>query len=246
METVHVNIFRWPTEILWHNVLGSGLIAMSVGYCLYLYCRYRWSSFDNVPGPPGGHWLWGFLPTILRSEAEFPNVTWAPTYSTTFRYRFLLGVPRLVITDPTTINYISPIPISFPNPIISRATSWPLTAAASWWSAGRLTFDRESCSMLDSPPRRSVKGVVPIYCDKAYELWQKLLDLVEGTCRETPSFTPPQAIDMLREADTELSRTMEALYAIILQRSNLTILQIRSQILRLLPTARMRAMQESL
>ncbi|ODO08027.1 hypothetical protein I350_03610 [Cryptococcus amylolentus CBS 6273] len=138
METGGTAGFQWSCQNSSLDTLALSIIVISsVVYCLYRYQRYRWSSFNNVPGLPDGHWLWGVLPTMLKSEAEVP-------YSTTFSYQFVLGVPRLVTIDPSTVAMFSPIPRYFPSPTMSRATSYPLRAVAYW--RARLTIDRGGCS----------------------------------------------------------------------------------------------------
>ncbi|ODO08772.1 hypothetical protein L198_00505 [Cryptococcus wingfieldii CBS 7118] len=214
---------------------------------------------------------------MLKSEAEVPNITWARTYSTTFRYRFVLGVPRLVTIDPSTINYVLSHPELFPKPDHVKSDLISLTGGGLLAADGE-THHRQRRLLNACFNSSAVRGVVPIFYDKAYELRQKLLDLLDGACAETPSFTPPQAIDLvegarkidmvkylsrttldiiglagfgydfkqLQEADTELSRPMKSLYAIILRPSILSILQTRFPLLRSLPTARMRAVKKNL
>ncbi|ODN79734.1 hypothetical protein L202_03651 [Cryptococcus amylolentus CBS 6039] len=73
METGGTAGFQWSCQNSSLDTLALSIIVISsVVYCLYRYQRYRWSSFNNVPGLPDGHWLWGVLPTMLKSEAEVP------------------------------------------------------------------------------------------------------------------------------------------------------------------------------
>ncbi|WVQ77158.1 hypothetical protein IAR50_006841 [Cryptococcus sp. DSM 104548] len=192
-----VLIHHLLTRITWSSVVPASL-SLLLGFYLFSYWRYRSFSFHNLPGPPADNFFLGILPSLLRSESEVPQTSWHIKYGPTLQTPFLFFpfFPTFQTSDPTALNYILTHPDLFPKPEYIR------TEIASVGGVGLVVAEgeqhRKQRKVLNGCfTPAAIRGMVPTFYDKAYELRDKLLELVEGISDEASSLTPPQAMDQV-------------------------------------------------
>ncbi|ODN79874.1 hypothetical protein L202_03767 [Cryptococcus amylolentus CBS 6039] len=206
------------TSISWSSFAQASL-ALLLGFYLYSYWRYRSFSFHKLPGPPADNYFLGILYSLLGSESEAPQTAWHAKYGSTLQTPFLPFpfYSSFQTTDPTALNYIVSHPDLFPKP------KYIWTEIASVGGGEGLVMaegdqHRKQRKVLNGCfTPAAIAGMVPTFYDKAYELREKLLEIVEGISDETPSLTPPQPMDQVakgRKVDV-MRYIMQATFDII-------------------------------
>jgi hypothetical protein len=122
---------------------------------------------------------------------------WRAIYGSTYRYRVVFGVPRLFTTDPVALSYILSHPDTFPKPARARRNM------ASMLGNGVLVAEgadhrRQRKVLNPSFSPAAVRDMVPMFFDKAYELRDKLLSIIEDdSLAVEASPTPPRPEDIV-------------------------------------------------
>lgn len=122
---------------------------------------------------------------------------WAKIYGHTYRYRVLLGKPRICTIDPAAINYILSHTEIFVKPSAGRKY------LASFLGNGLLVAEgadhkRQRRVLNQCFNQQAIKDLLPIFYDKAEELSEKLLGLVEEDPQNeaAPTPTKPEGIQI--------------------------------------------------
>ncbi|TYJ59119.1 hypothetical protein B9479_000108 [Cryptococcus floricola] len=183
-----------------HIALSLLALIAATLFAAYLYAypiRLARLRFYNLPGPEPESFLWGSLPTLLKSGPNVPQGEWAAKYGHTIRYRLHLGAQRFMTLDATGLNYILSHPDVFPKPDVTRR------ALADMLGNGLLTSEgedhkRQRRALNPSFSVGAIKDMVPTFYDKAYELQAKLLALVQNDDpSERASPTPAKEEDFV-------------------------------------------------
>ncbi|OCF32427.1 hypothetical protein I316_05853 [Kwoniella heveanensis BCC8398] len=174
-----------------------------VGLFLYLYTYRAWTlSYKNLRGPPAEHILWGNVPTFLRAPPNAPHGEWMKVYGPTFRYRIILGTNRFFTADPVALSYILGHGDLFPKPERTRKGMEDMLGNGVLVAEGH-DHKRQRKVLNPSFSPAAVRGMMPIFYDKAYQLRDKFFSLIEGdpedlgTNGEILSPTPPKEIDIV-------------------------------------------------
>ncbi|ODN76875.1 hypothetical protein L202_05462 [Cryptococcus amylolentus CBS 6039] len=193
---------HYPLELTasssWTSCLLRFLLYGMAGFTVILLVAYlyifplqeRSLAYRNLPGPKSPSIFWGSIKTVLAHS--HPNAAydiWLAAHGPTLRYNILLGMSRVLTIDTTAISYILSHPDLFPKPVHGRA----------------ILGDMLGKGWCFSP--NSIKGMAPIFFDKAYELKIRLLGLIDDDAESQASPTPPleqdkqpngRKIDMLK------------------------------------------------
>ncbi|WVQ86034.1 hypothetical protein IAT38_008202 [Cryptococcus sp. DSM 104549] len=173
----------------------GGLAAFFLG--VYVYCwplrEYR-LPYRNIPGPPPANWFIGVMRLIITSPPQEPHRRWMATYGPTIRLPIYFGLSRLTTTDPAALSYILSHPDAFPKPALTRRVLRMMLGNGLLVAEGHdHRKQRKALNPIFSVG--AIKGMVPVFYDKAYELREKLLALVEGDWEEEASPTPEKKED---------------------------------------------------
>lgn len=167
------------------------------GITILLFTVYLWLwpfqyaalHFRNLPGPPSDHWFWGVIPTLIKSPPSVPHNIWTDEYGPTIRYRVALGAQRFLTIDPTALNYILTHVDIFPKPSRVRKALSDLLGNGLLTAEG-YTHKKQRKALNPSFSPAAIRGMVPIFYDKAYELKAKLLGIISDDETEQASSTP--------------------------------------------------------
>ncbi|TYJ59084.1 hypothetical protein B9479_000073 [Cryptococcus floricola] len=174
----------------------AGLTVILLAAYLYIFpLQERSLAYRNLPGPKSPSVFWGSLKTVLAHS--HPNAAydiWLAAHGPTFRYNILLGMSRVLTIDTTAISYVLSHPDLFPKPVHGRAILGDMLGNGLVVAEGSdHRKQRKALSPSFSP--NSIKGMVPIFFDKAYELKGRLLGLVDDDEESQASPTPPKGQD---------------------------------------------------
>lgn len=153
-------------------------------------------SIDRMlmPGPPREHWFWGVLQPIIKAPPMVQHAEWAKTYGPTYRYSVLFNFQRFYTEDTTALSYILQHSEIFQKPSQTRR------GLSDMLGNGLLTAEgpdhkRQRKLLNSSFSPGAVRGMVPIFFDKGYELRDKLLSMIEDDSAGNASPTPPKPED---------------------------------------------------
>ncbi|WVF65346.1 hypothetical protein IAT40_000072 [Kwoniella sp. CBS 6097] len=184
-----------------YTLEALGLVL--VGSYLYFYTYRAWIlSYKNLRGPPSESFLWGNLPTFLREPPNAPHGRWMKVYGSTFRYRIILGTNRFFTADPVALSYILGHGDMFPKPERTRKGMEDMLGNGVLVAEGH-DHKRQRKVLNPSFSPAAVRGMVPIFYDKAYQLRDKFFSLIESDPEELAktgeilSPTPPKDIDVV-------------------------------------------------
>ncbi|WVQ72763.1 hypothetical protein IAR50_002323 [Cryptococcus sp. DSM 104548] len=175
-----------------------------ISILLFLFATYlvlwpiaEWrlpASFRNLQGPRDDSWIAGVLPSLLTEPVNAPHTRWTNTFGLTLRYRIFFGIPRLLTIDPAVLSYVLYHPELFPK---CNATKRMLVDMV---GKGLLVVEgaehkkqRKALSACFTP--NALKGMTSVFYDKAYELKDKLANMIEGEDLEICCPTPTKPGD---------------------------------------------------
>nr|XP_018259389.1 cytochrome P450 [Kwoniella dejecticola CBS 10117]OBR81547.1 cytochrome P450 [Kwoniella dejecticola CBS 10117] len=183
-----------------YAIYGVEAIAV-VLLAVYLY-MWPWREYTlpyrNLRGPKAEHWFWGNVRTFLKSEPMVPHGRWIKEYGPTFRYRVIAGMPRFYTADPAAVSYILNHSDTFPKPPQTRKAMADMLGNGVLVAEGH-DHKRQRKLLNPSFSPAAIKGMVPIFYDKSYELKEKFISLIEGDLITTESSpTPPVKVDVVK------------------------------------------------
>lgn len=108
----------------------------------------------------------------------------------------LFGAPRVCSADPVTLNYILSHHDMFPKPALTRKFLTDLLGDGVLVAEGT-THRRQRRILNPSFSPQSIRDVIPVFYDKAEELREKLLGLIEEDPLNTASPTPASKEDAI-------------------------------------------------
>lgn len=197
-----LKVLHHEASQLFPNCIRSSPVACIVlysfgGIAILLFSVYLWLwpfqyaklYFRNLPGPPSDSWFWGVVPTLIKSPPSVPHSMWTDEYGPTVRYRVALGAQRFLTIDPTALNYILSHADLFPKPSRVRKALSDLLGNGLLTAEGH-THKKQRKALNPSFSPAAVRGMIPVFYDKAYELKAKLLGIIEGDETEQASPTP--------------------------------------------------------
>ncbi|KAK4684235.1 hypothetical protein P7C73_g5960, partial [Tremellales sp. Uapishka_1] len=143
------------------------------------YVQLRQHELTRVTGPRPTHFLWGNFHDIQKYPPGEAHARWTATYGPTYRLRSMLGRQQLYTTDPLALSYILQHSDVFTKPEQIRK------GMTRWLGNGVLVAEgedhRKQRKLLQpSFSPAAIRDIVPIFFDKAYELRDVLLALMEG------------------------------------------------------------------
>ena len=106
------------------------------------------------------------------------HAEWSKEYGPTFRYKLLFGRPRFYTADPKALSYILSHPDTFPKPNRVRQ-QLERTLGNGLLVAEGSAHKRQRKALNPSFSPAAVKGMQDIFLDKAYELREKLSNMIE-------------------------------------------------------------------
>lgn len=117
------------------------------------------------------------------------HAQWARTHGLTYRYRMLFNSSRICTADPVALNYILTHSDKFPKPELTRKFLVDLLGNGVLVAEGAdHRRQRRVLNPCFSP--QSIRDVMPVFYDKAEELREKLLGLIEDDSEGIASPTP--------------------------------------------------------
>ncbi|WVQ81300.1 hypothetical protein IAT38_003423 [Cryptococcus sp. DSM 104549] len=184
------------------SALTLGLYALgSLAALLLVLYLYLWPingyrlPYRHLPGPTPPSIFWGSLKTVLsHSHPNTIYAEWLSTYGPTLKYHILLGFPRVLTADPVAISYVFSHPTLFPKPSHGRAILADMLGNGLVVAEGA-DHKKQRRALNPSFSMAAVKGMVPIFFDKAYELRERLLGVIENDYLMEASPTPPREED---------------------------------------------------
>lgn len=120
---------------------------------------------------------------------------WIKQYGHTFRYRILGGSWRFFTADPVALSYILNHPDTFPKPELTRQQMEKFLGNGVLIAEGA-DHRRQRKILNPSFSQAAVREMVPMFFDKAHELRDTLITMVNDTSIET-SPTPAVAKDIV-------------------------------------------------
>ncbi|ORY33012.1 putative cytochrome P450 [Naematelia encephala] len=176
----------------------AGVALALFGLWFYFWPYGEWTlPFRNVQGPESSSFLWGVLAQVIKEEPMKPHARWLEAYGPTIRYRVFFGKHRLLSIDPTAISYMLSHPDLFPKPERTRHEMAKILGEGVLIAEGD-DHRRQRKLLNPSFSASAIRGMVPIFYDKAYELRDKLQAIIDGDSNVLPSPTPA------REGDEEV------------------------------------------
>lgn len=143
---------------------------------------------DHAVGPPRDSFFWGNFKTILDAPPSVPEKEWVEQYGHTIRFKFLLNASRLFTTDTTALSYILNHSDVFQKPTSLRRALVELLGNGLLVSEGH-EHKRQRKILQSAFNPANIRGMIPIFYDKAYELKDKMVALIEdfeAQCSPTP------------------------------------------------------------
>jgi cytochrome P450 len=138
----------------------------------------------DAPGPVPDDFLWGSLRSIINAGPLELHMKWIREYGNTFRYRILGGGWRFFTADPIALQYILSQPDTFPKPEMTRQQMETFLGNGVLIAEGD-DHRRQRKILNPSFSQAAVRDQVPMFLDKAYELKDTLVQLVNDTSIET-------------------------------------------------------------
>ncbi|ORX39248.1 cytochrome P450 [Kockovaella imperatae] len=171
-----------------------GIIITSLASLWFYYWPWaEWTlSFRNVPGPPSDNWLFGNLRAIIKAGPMELHREWAKEYGPTYRYRIIFAQHRFYTLDPKAIAHVLSHPDTFPKPDRARQ-QLAKTLGNGLLTAEGADHRRQRKALNPSFSPLAVKNMQDIFFDKAYELREKLVDIIaDDTIQASPTPAKPE------------------------------------------------------
>lgn len=194
-------LYRWPymeRTISFRQLKGASNVRRD---------RQRpptWSLIVNAmpAGPVPDDFLWGSLRAIINAGPLELHSKWIKEYGSTFRYRILGGGWRFFTADPVALSYILQHADTFPKPDLTREQMETFLGNGVLIAEGA-DHRRQRKILNPSFSQAAVRDMVPIFLDKAYDLRDKLAEMVADTSGTATTTTcPTPAVEMDQVAGT--------------------------------------------
>ncbi|WVW79570.1 hypothetical protein I302_101539 [Kwoniella bestiolae CBS 10118] len=178
----------------------EAILVLLTGLYLYMWTWQEYTlPYKNLRGPKTAHWFWGNVKTFLAEQPMVPHGRWIKEYGPTFRYKVIAGAPRFYTADPVALSYILNHADIFPKPPQTRKGMADMLGNGVLVAEGA-DHKRQRRLLNPSFSPLAIKGMIPIFYDKAYELREKFTALIEdehsGVGAASP--TPPQEMDIVK------------------------------------------------
>ncbi|KAJ7803339.1 cytochrome P450 [Mycena leptocephala] len=102
---------------------ATALAALISAFAVYLVFR-RQSAIHHIAGPPCPSWIFGHMPQLLLppryGDHEF---SWQKLYGAVYRIKGCFGQDRLIVSDPTALQYILNSPDFFLGPTLGAVVN---------------------------------------------------------------------------------------------------------------------------
>jgi hypothetical protein len=170
---VAVILYRWPymeSALTFGQINGQFVLV------------HRGSGL--MTGPEPDDFLWGSLRSIINAGPLELHLKWIKQYGHTFRYRILGGGWRFFTADPVALSYILSHPDTFPKPELTRQQMEQFLGNGVLIAEGA-DHRRQRKILNPSFSQAAVREMVPMFLDKAYELKDTLITLINDTSIET-------------------------------------------------------------
>ncbi|WWC72890.1 uncharacterized protein I206_106854 [Kwoniella pini CBS 10737] len=186
--------------------IGYAIYALeAISIVLFAVYLYMWPykeytlSYRNLRGPKVEHWFWGNVRTFIKSEPMVPHGNWIKEFGPTFRYRVIAGMPRFFTADPLAISYILNHSETFPKPPQTRKAMSDMLGNGVLVAEGN-DHKRQRKLLNPSFSSLAIKGMLPIFYEKSFELKEKFISLIENNEENEIecSPTPPIEIDIIK------------------------------------------------
>ncbi|WVO15485.1 hypothetical protein L204_103143 [Cryptococcus depauperatus] len=200
VEDVHVfsTWLRSLSPVTCTLYLAEVLVVLLLGFYIYNwpFAYYR-LTFKNLPGPPSDSWLTGNLKYIIKSPPCVPHVEWCEEYGPTIRYQLLFGTHRFLTMDTVAMSFILSHGDIFPKPPRTRKNIADILGNGLIAAEGE-DHKRQRKALNPSFSPATIRGMMPIFYDKSFQLRAKWLSIIEGDESEQPSPTPEKDIDKVQ------------------------------------------------
>lgn len=164
-----------------HLAIAAGVLFGSLFLAwLYMYpVRAATIPYRNLKGPEPSSGFFGSLLEQVGGPVGGVYKRWAEFYGPTLRFRGILGQWRIVSTDPVAVNWVLNHTGQF-----HRQTGFNVMVQG---MCGRgvlvvedATHRRQRRVLSPAFSMANVKGMMPVFWEKAYELDRKLGNLIES------------------------------------------------------------------
>jgi hypothetical protein len=172
------------------TALGSAILLF-VALVIYIAWENATIPYANLPGPPTESFIWGNLREVFESMPSLAQRRWMNEHGDTVRYSMLLSKPRLCTRDITAMSFMLQHDSDFPKPYFLQNILGKTTAPLGLLVTEGAVHHRQRRVLNPAFGPASVKGMDPIFFDKAYELRDKLVSILHGESNDVPSPTPP-------------------------------------------------------
>ncbi|KAG8907857.1 hypothetical protein FRB99_002030 [Tulasnella sp. 403] len=160
--------------------VAAGVIALiPVLKLTKSFIRWYLSPLKDLRGPETANsWLWGHMAKIQASPGGIIFDEWTAKYGTTIQFRALLQTRRLLTIDPRAIAYIVNHTGDYPRPYDFRQGLARIVGHG-LLSVGGDDHRRQRRIMNPCFGPAQIRGLMPIFYEKAYRLKSVWLDAVE-------------------------------------------------------------------
>ena len=166
------------------------------GSAIYAVSRERpLPNTSLIIGPPFTSWTKGNVQAILDNPPLAMHRLWAEQYGHTYRYRLLGNHQWLYTQDPLAISHILSETDVFRKPGIIRKTLVAMMGEGLIIAEGH-DHARQRRILTSAFSNASVRDMLPIFFDKAYELRDKLSGMIEDE-NICASSTPPKEVNIV-------------------------------------------------
>lgn len=146
-------------------------------------------------GPEPEDFLWGSLRAIINAGPLELHTQWIKGFGSSFRYRILGGGWRFFTADPVALSYILQHADTFPKPDLTREAMETFLGNGVLIAEGA-DHRRQRKILNPSFSQAAVREMVPIFLDKAYDLKDKLMVMINDDSIEA-SPTPATGVDIV-------------------------------------------------
>ncbi|WRT69267.1 uncharacterized protein IL334_006251 [Kwoniella shivajii] len=173
-------------------------IALLAAYLYFFTWKEYRLPFKNLRGPKAEHWFWGNVRTFINSPPMAPHGQWIKEYGPTFRYKVIGGFSRFFTADPVALSFILSHSDIFPKPPQTRKGMADMLGNGVLVAEGH-DHKRQRKVLNPSFSPSAIRGMIPIFYDKSFELKDKFISLIEGdSINEECSPTPPKEMDIIK------------------------------------------------
>ncbi|KAL7411750.1 putative cytochrome P450 [Mrakia frigida] len=236
-------------------------------YIWFYIVKPRRSLLLNLPGPPSDSFIFGSLKGIIKEEPGKKHDRWMDEYGSTYRYDVLAGEIRFFTADPRAINHIMSNCYDYPKPGAVRRGLAEMLGNGILSAEGDV-HKRQRRIMLPSFSAASMRPLVPLFFDKAFELKDKILQAASEDPNVVEKTGEGQvdvmlwigratldviglagfgfAFDSMKTAENELANAFKRMFAASQDITVLAILQNFFPIFKMIPSKRAKVTKESL